>query len=104
MKHSGLLLVAASSACLLASAATRPQYGGTLRCAMQSAVMSLDPATDAGAGDADRANLAALLYDTLVREDEQGRIQPGLAASWQSEPGNQRWQFRLRPSEVSRWI
>lgn len=99
MKHSGLLLVAASSACLLASAAaaTRPQYGGTLRCAMQSAVMSLDPATDAGAGDADRANLAALLYDTLVREDEQGRIQPGLAASWQSEPGNQRWQFRLRP-------
>lgn len=102
MKLSGLLLVAASSVGLMtvAAAATRPQYGGTLRCSMMYAVASLDPVLDAAAGRGDLANLAALLYDTLVTVDQRGQIQPALAASWQADPGNQRWQFRLRP-EVS---
>ncbi len=37
-----------------------------------------------------------LMFDTLVATDESGRIQPGLATSWQASPGNQRWQFRIR--------
>jgi ABC-type transport system substrate-binding protein len=41
-----------------------------------------------------------LLFDTLVSTDENVRVQPGLATSWQaspgSQPGNQRWQFRIR--------
>jgi peptide/nickel transport system substrate-binding protein len=98
MRLSGLLLLAASSVGLLtsAAAATRPQYGGTLHCNMPYAVGSLDPAGEAGPASADLANLTALLYDPLVAEDEYGRIQPALAASWQAEPGNRRWQFRLR--------
>jgi ABC-type transport system substrate-binding protein len=83
---------------LLASAvaATRPQYGGALRVTTWATSPSLDPGTEGGANTWSR-NLAALLYDTLVTLDENGQPQPGLAISWQPEPGNQRWQFRLRP-------
>jgi len=37
-----------------------------------------------------------LMFDTLVTTDENGRVQPSLATSWQASTGNQRWQFRLR--------
>jgi ABC-type transport system substrate-binding protein len=48
------------------------------------------------------------MFDTLVTEDESGRVQPWLAVSWQASSGNssssssgnsggnQHWQFRLR--------
>ena len=41
-------------------------------------------------------NLFNLMFDTLVSLDEQGKLQPALASSWQAEAGNQRWQFFLR--------
>src|SRR2546427_11922236 len=45
MKHSGLLLLVAASACwaLSAAASTRPHYGGTLRVAMREAPATLWP-------------------------------------------------------------
>lgn len=76
-------------------AATRPQYGGTLRVAAQT-VTSLDPADDSQPDSIARRNLSALLFDTLVMVDAHGRLHAGLATSWQADPGNQRWTFVLR--------
>ncbi len=90
---------------LAASAETRPQYGGALHVAMRAAPVSLDPAElDAASSDrADnqldtfaRRSLTTLMFDTLITSDDAGRIQPALATSWQTSPGGQRWQFRIR--------
>jgi peptide/nickel transport system substrate-binding protein len=37
-----------------------------------------------------------LLYNRLVRQDEQGRPAPDLAVSWSSDPGAASWTFKLR--------
>lgn len=98
MKPRSLRLLVASSmlAAGLASAATRPHYGGTLRVVVHGGVGSLDPA-DATQGDSlTDWNLARLMFDTLVFVDERGNLQPGLATSWQADPGNLRWRFNLR--------
>ncbi len=85
---------------LAASAETRPQYGGVLHVAMRAAPASLDPANvsydGAQADSFDRRNLTMLMFDTLVTVDENERVQPSLAAGWQIQPGNKRWQFRVR--------
>jgi ABC-type transport system substrate-binding protein len=98
MKRFGWRWLAVSSllvAALAAMAETRPQYGGTLRVAMRAAPMSLDPA-DATQDSFARRSMMALMFETLVMIDESGRPGAGLASSWQSSPGNQRWRFRLR--------
>ena len=97
MRRSGLALIVASSLlfCQAAGAGTRPHYGGTVRTAMSAAPVSLDPVEQGGSPAA--ANLSRLIFDTLVELDERGAPQPGLAASWEAEPGYQRWQFHLRP-------
>jgi peptide/nickel transport system substrate-binding protein len=79
----------------LASAATRPRYGGTLHVSFRAAPASLNPIELAGTPDG--RNLIQIMFDTLVRLDDRGNPQPGLAVSWQAAPGDQRWQFRLRP-------
>ena len=75
-----------------ALAQTRPHYGGTLHVALRAAPASLDPVEL----EKTSPNLGRLLYDTLVVLDDRVIAQPGLATSWQSDPGNQRWQFVLR--------
>jgi len=91
------LLVATS---LLMSApaepAVRPRYGGTLHMAMQSAPVSLDPADFNQWNGPGLRSLAGLLFETLTFLDAQGGLKPGLASSWQADPGNQRWRFYLR--------
>jgi peptide/nickel transport system substrate-binding protein len=99
---SSIMMIAA----LAAMAETRPQYGGVLHVSMRAAPTSLDPA-DLDLAKPDplknmqpdsvaQRGLTMLMFDTLVATDETGRIQPGLATSWQASPGNQRWQFRIR--------
>jgi MarR-like DNA-binding transcriptional regulator SgrR of sgrS sRNA len=80
----------------LAVAASRPQYGGTLRVAVHAALTSLDPADGTQPDSFARRNITLLIFETLVTTDDSGRVHPGLATSWQSQPGNQRWEFRLR--------
>ena len=75
---------------LLAHPATRPHYGGTLRVELRAAPQSLDPSTTQ-----DLAQIAPLLYDTLVRLDAAGRPTEALATAWQQESDN-RWYFTLR--------
>ena len=93
-RFSSSLLVASSLAwAVAASAASRPHYGGTLHIAARGTPQALNPASLASSGC---RNLAGLVFETLVELDRQGRPQPLLASSWQSEPGNQRWRFLLR--------
>jgi ABC-type transport system substrate-binding protein len=95
MKRFGLRFLVASSL-LVTSAfpATRARYGGTLHVTVRSSPMTIDP-IDSAPVLAIR-NISRLLFDTLVVLDVSGRAQPSLAMSWQSDPGNQRWQFSLR--------
>jgi len=98
MRPSALRSLALSSLLLagFAAAATRPQYGGTLRVATRITPASLDPADNAQPDSVARRNLTALLFDTLVVTDARGHLHPALAASWQADPGSQRWTFVLR--------
>ena len=66
--------------------------------AVRTRVNSIDPAdkvadpTEASAA----AKLQMLVFDRLVRVDDNGRPQPALAVTWQSDPERKRWEFRLR--------
>jgi len=97
MKHFACHWLAVSSLFLgvLARGETRPQYGGTLRVTMHAAPATLDPADGRVPDSFARRNVTSLLFDTLVAWNA-GHAQSGLAESWQSSKGNQRWQFRLR--------
>ncbi|PYX35926.1 MAG: hypothetical protein DMG81_17075 [Acidobacteria bacterium] len=96
MKLSGWQWLAVSSVLLsgLAAAETRPQYGATLKTATSIAPLSLDPANKPDS--IAQRNLTRLMFDTLVVLDDRGNLRPGLATSWQTAPGNQRWQLWLR--------
>src|SRR5262249_19376354 len=80
----------------LASSAMRPGYGGTLRISLQEAPISLDPTSSHARNFPAVQCLQQLLFDNLVPIDDTGRIQPGLASSWQSDPAYRRWTFILR--------
>lgn len=97
MKRIALLSLAICSLLFarIAPAASRPHYGGTLRISTQSAPSSLDPLQQSNS--LSENNLTRLIFDTLVITDDRGTPQPSLATSWVAEPGNQRWQIRLRP-------
>jgi peptide/nickel transport system substrate-binding protein len=97
MRPSGLLLLAAISVSLAATASTRPHYGGTLRVAIRETPASLDPAETRSSEMLVWPSLSRLMFDTLVTLDARGRVQPALATAWRSDPGNQRWQFSVRP-------
>jgi peptide/nickel transport system substrate-binding protein len=63
---------------------------------MRAAPSSLDPADSAQPDSFGRRSLTLLIFETLVTNDDNGRVRPGLAESWQALSGQQRWQFRLR--------
>ncbi len=81
-----------------ARASERPRYGGVLRVEMRERVNSMDPrgwnpdAADAGASE----RLLGLVFERLVRMNDAGQPQPGLATSWQHDANFTRWQFQLR--------
>jgi peptide/nickel transport system substrate-binding protein len=78
--------------------AARPRYGGTLRVEMLETVRSLDPAEKSASPmeSAAKDRLTSLLFEPLVRLDENGRPQAVLALSWQQNSESKRWRFRLR--------
>ena len=95
MKRLSSILLAASSLAWpgLGLAAERPHYGGMLHVELRESPASLDPAKLSSTAP---QSLARLVFETLVEMDENGRLKPLLASSWQAEPGNQRWRFHLR--------
>ena len=78
----GLMVAAVCTA----QAHTRPHYGGTLHVETQG-----DPWQTADSIG------RRLVFDSLVRTDESGAVLPALAVRWQSQSGDHRWQFWLRP-------
>ncbi|MGH9517027.1 MAG: ABC transporter substrate-binding protein [Terriglobales bacterium] len=93
-RFSSILIAAASLACATNTiASTRPHYGGTLRVSVQTPAQTFDPNISNAPG---LRSLTQLVFETLVKLDDRGRPQPLLAASWQVEPGNQRWRFQVR--------
>ena len=98
MRRLLLQLFAISSLVLLAAAAyggSRPRYGGTVRILLHDRVLSIDPLSDED-HPAARDRLAALAFENLTQIDAQGRLRPGLAASWHADQSKRAWQFRLR--------
>jgi len=90
-------LVALTIASTIATAATRPRYGGTLRVMLQSAPESLDLPQNAAPTDYwDMARTLSLIGDTLVTLDAQDRPHPELAVAWQSDASARHWQLTLR--------
>jgi ABC-type transport system substrate-binding protein len=79
---------------IVSFAANRPHYGGTLRIATRSALMSLDPAQQTNS--LSENNITRLMFDTLTVVNDRGNVQPSLASSCEAEPGNQRWRIKLR--------
>ena len=89
------LLQACTFAALLAAAAPAAAQH-TLRWATQAGISSLDPAA---AGDFATRNLLLNVYEGLVRQDRQLKIEPELATAWETvSPTVTR--FKLRPGVV----
>ena len=68
-----------------ANARTRPRYGGTLRIETRS-----DPLRTPG------SIARSLIFETLTQINGNGEVVPALAASWETQSANHRWQFHLR--------
>lgn len=99
MKHSvwnWLVISSLLAVTVAAEAATRPQYGGTVRVTIGPALASLDPADGTMPDSFARRSVTWLLFDTLISEYESGHAKLGLAESWQTMRGNQRWVLRTR--------
>ena len=88
MKRTAFRLLVVSSLLLavMATARTRPRYGGALRIEIS------------GSGWEDEGIARKLVGETLTRIDEKGQLQPALALRWEPQNGGRRWQFWLRPA------
>lgn len=99
MRHTAFLSIAAVSALLVATpqgvAEDRPRYGGTLRVQLREAVHSPDPGEGRDLTGA-RQRIAFLVFDRLTRIDEEGRVRPELAISWNADAQRKTWRFTLR--------
>ena len=83
---------------LVANAATRPHYGGTLRLEIPARLTVPDPTESLDVSQAEAAEkLRELIYDHLVRLDTQGLPQPAIALSWEHDGTAAKWQFKIRP-------
>lgn len=95
MKRIAFLSLALIS--IVAAAATRPHYGGTLRVEMRSAPSALElPPLSSPADYREMALLLSLVGDNIVTIDAEDRAQPALALAWRSDSTSHHWQFTLR--------
>ncbi len=75
---------------LLAACAGRPSSAAdTIDYYFSYDPRSLDPALSTG-------ELAALLFDDLTQFDVNGRLVPGLARTWETDPRGESYTFHLR--------
>ncbi|GAE29804.1 ABC transporter substrate-binding protein [Halalkalibacter hemicellulosilyticus] len=72
--------------------ATEGTEGGDLIVAQLSDAVALDPH---GSNDQPSANIAYNIYESLVKQDENFELEPGLAESWELIEDNV-WEFKLR--------
>jgi peptide/nickel transport system substrate-binding protein len=84
------------SAVIGTSASGRPLNQGaepTLRIFAAEPTSGLDPATAVTQAS---LRVMELMYDTLLDYDQQGKLVPDLAQSWQAAPNGKSYTFRLR--------
>ncbi|MBI5303866.1 MAG: hypothetical protein HY868_17145 [Chloroflexi bacterium] len=74
------------------AASSAPKKGGIIKYGLSVDPAGLDPHIHNGAAP---AFIKTMVYDTLTRYDETGKIIPGLAVSWQV-PDNKTYVFTLR--------
>jgi peptide/nickel transport system substrate-binding protein len=72
----------------------KPKAGGTLTYAAGSATQTLDPQFIT---DVTTFRAVGTMYEALTKQDEDGKIVPGLALSWTVSPDKRTWTFKLRP-------
>jgi ABC-type transport system substrate-binding protein len=70
-----------------------PVVRGTIHVPIGARVTNLDPATGAFV---EEAEIAAPIFETLLRDSGEARIEPWLAASYRVEEGGRLYRFRLR--------
>jgi 4-phytase/acid phosphatase/peptide/nickel transport system substrate-binding protein len=79
-----------------AGAANAQNRGGVVTAGVEQDIAGFDPLV-VGVYDTGQTATAALLFDTLTRIDDEGKVQPRLALSWSSTPNFKKWTFKLRP-------
>ena len=87
----------ASAATALAGpvfAQPKPKSGGTITYAAGAATQTLDPQFIT---DVQTFRAVGTMYEALTKQDENGKIIPGLALSWTVSPDKRTWTFKLRP-------
>ncbi|RPJ58082.1 MAG: ABC transporter substrate-binding protein [Acidobacteria bacterium] len=84
---------------LPADGGQRPFYGGDLRVRTSGQLTRLEPASSPTTATdfALRLRLLPLVFEGLVKLNEQGRPEPLLAIAWNSSADFRRWNFTVRP-------
>lgn len=84
IKRCAALLAIGALFASMAVARVRPHFGGEIRVETAEAEAP--------------AFIQRLVAETLTNLDARGELTPGLAVFWQSQNGDRRWVFRLRPA------
>ncbi len=87
------LILAILASLALGAATPAPTHAQTLRIASAFDPQTMDPH---GLALLYHSRIAYQVYDSLVHRDEQFRLEPGLALSWQMTSPTS-WRFKLRP-------
>jgi peptide/nickel transport system substrate-binding protein len=96
MSTGKVLALAAAAAVFAAGPAMAQKQGGTLTVGLELDIPGFD-GLKVGVYDT-AANIAAsLIFETLVKLDDNGKPRPGLAVSWSSSDDFKVWTFKLRP-------
>ena len=100
MKTARAVLAAGLAAGALAATrpalpALGPRYGGELRVTLADAPAAVEPAVPRTPGE---RLLAALVHETLLGVDEEGRPRPALAQAWSAAAEGREWTLRLSPA------
>ena len=90
------LAAAASAVLLVAGPAVAQKKGGTLTVGLELDIPGFDP-LKVGVYDTSQNIAAALLLETLVKLDNNGKAIPGLAVSWSHSDDFKTWTYKLRP-------
>jgi len=77
----------------LQSASDKPKQGGTLNIAIRSDLQLTSPFVNVRST---QGRILDLMFDPLLGMDLQGRIQPGLAESWEISKDGKIYTFKLR--------
>src|ERR1043165_2263936 len=91
-----MILWAAGLALCLAAPGAAQTRGGVATIGVEQDIAGCDVLV-VGVYDTGQIATAALLFDTLTRIDESGKVTPRLALSWTASEDLKTWVFKLRP-------